>query len=209
MEPIDHYSAYHKGLRRKLFAFSVLLGRVDWSDAAEFDPIAAHWQNLLDRLELHGEHEEHFLHPLFEAPAPELRASLEHDHDKHDTELAALDGELRSLIECRDAVQRRSRGLAMYRRYQRFLAEYLLHLDAEEERAVPVIQQFASADDAIAAQIALQRSLTPEQTLDSVISMLCALPHSDAEVLLAKVREVAPALVQIVTDRVAHEALVG
>jgi iron-sulfur cluster repair protein YtfE (RIC family) len=209
MQTVDLYTAYHKGLRRKLFAFSVHLGRVNWNRADQLDALRAQWDTLLLRLDRHGAHEEQFIHPLFANFATDLCEALEAEHEAHDAALAALSAALRRAADTPDADAQRLAGLDAYRAYQRFLAEYLLHLDREECAAMPLIQRYASAEDALAAQLALQRSLAPDEALDSIASMLGALPDDDARQLTDKVRQIAPTLLDAATRRVEHEAVLG
>jgi iron-sulfur cluster repair protein YtfE (RIC family) len=209
MQSVDLYTAYHKGLRRKLFAFSVQLGRVDWGREFSRAQVRDDWAALRLRLQRHAAHEERYIHPLFSVQAPTLNEQIEREHHAHDAALMAMSEALSGAGSVDDESLRRACGLDIYRSYQRFLGDYLHHLDREERELMPLIERLVPGDVVAAAQLALQRSLSPEEALDSVASMLGALPDHEARQLLDKVKKLAPQIVDAVSARVEHESVLG
>jgi iron-sulfur cluster repair protein YtfE (RIC family) len=209
MRIVDLYTAYHKGLRRKLFAFSVQLGRVDWGCESSLGQLRNAWPALRLRLQRHAAHEERFIHPSFSRQAPALNEQVEREHQVHDAAQVAMSEALSDACSVEGESLRRACGLDLYRSYQRFLGDYLHHLDREECELMPLIERLVPGDLVAAAQLELQRSLSPEEALDSVASMVGALPDGEARQLLDKVRQLAPQIVDAVSARVELEAVLG
>lgn len=165
MPEIDLYRSVHKAQRARLFGLVVDAGRTDPEDTAGAAAIAATARALAAELHEHGEHEDHFIHPLLARYVPRLAEDLAGEH-------RALD---RALAELAAAGMRRevSGADTLYRVACRFTATYLAHLEREEAEAMPALWRHATGDELRGVLVAFRDS---RSDLENVTSLLGQLP---------------------------------
>lgn len=139
----DMYRAIHRGLRYGHARNLTRIGATDFGDAAETRALAADLRAYLALAEGHLGTEEDIIHPEIEAREP---GATEEAHDGHDEHERAF-GELASLLDRLDAADgpaRQRLGDALYRRYARFVADDLLHMEGEETRLLGAMHRLFS-----------------------------------------------------------------
>lgn len=117
----DLYSLIHKGQRKYLFDLSCDIGRTNASDKKQCQNISKRIHEMASLIEEHRQNEETFIHPLF-AEVGMLDTVLDADHDK-----------LKEKLEHLKELSTKNNINMLYKEFNKFLAEYLLHT-AEEER---------------------------------------------------------------------------
>jgi hypothetical protein len=174
MQPprVDLYGTVHKGLRARLFDLCVELARCDFSSRADRSIAIAAYQRTVDFLREHHEHEERFIDPLM---PPAIHAATQHQHASADAGLAELDI-LAAAVEGADP---RVHGAALLARYQRFLVEYLQHMQHEETVVMQALWERYPDAELGGVRGRLQASIPPARFGEWMEIMLPAMNHDE------------------------------
>lgn len=117
---VDLYGRIHKAQRMHLFGVSVRIGRADFRDPAQAGQVKTEVAALLGHLRDHSENEKKYIHPLYvEAGGAEKEFDAQHEE---------LEGQLKEL----EKTVNEGRWENLYGDFNRFAANYLLHIDEEE-----------------------------------------------------------------------------
>lgn len=128
-ERIDIFINIHKGLRRALLGMSNKLGCLDWSDKEEVAAVGKEFANILHFLREHAGNENEVQMPPLEERAPGATRKMAEDHERLEKVYDQLESEWDRVSRSHDPAWP---GYQLYRNYNRFLSEYLLHMDMEE-----------------------------------------------------------------------------
>jgi hypothetical protein len=123
----DLYGLVHKAQRYHLFGFARELSRANLDDAATRQRLRGEVQAIAEMLIDHANNEERYIHPLYEASGHGA-ISLDQDH-------RALDGRIAQWLQIVES----DRWSDLYRATMRLVAEYLLHIDAEERAQADIL----------------------------------------------------------------------
>jgi hypothetical protein len=143
---IDLFMLVHKGIRWWLGTVNAVLGATDFETSGSVAALEA-VDELFVALEAHALHEDTFIAPVVAAHAPERAAAWAAEHRR----LEHVEAALRDHVATLRAVgpshpTARATGLALYRGFNRFVAETLAHLDEEETELMPLL--WATCSDA-------------------------------------------------------------
>jgi hypothetical protein len=136
---IDLFTLAHKGIRWWLGSVSAMLGAAELTSRELAAPLEAVVE-VLAGLDEHAHHEDTFIAPVLRLHAPERAtawAAEHHAFEESERELRAVLAKLRDLDPSDGAA--RGAVLALYRAFNRFTAEMLLHLDREETELMPLL----------------------------------------------------------------------
>jgi len=188
---IDLYNEIHKGLRRTLCEWVGRLGRLDAENTAEVAEARAAFAELTAMLTAHAAHEEHWVHPLLAACAPDLLADLERDHAAHDARLAAVADALDQLAagnaESPWALQHE-----VYRTFADFCGHYLVHMAREEGEAMPALQARHSDEELAGIEAQIRGAVPPDEMARFFAIMIPAMHVAERATLLANMKAHAP-----------------
>ena len=141
----DLYRVAHKAMRRDLFEVSASIAATDFSSSSSVTELCDRFAGLVASMGHHAELEDGELHPLVREAGSSVLASIESEHELLDAELEALAGLLEGLpIGDDDDVW--DRAHEFYLRFNRFVADYLRHIDLEERELMPVLASSVDAD---------------------------------------------------------------
>lgn len=190
MQPprVDLYGTVHKGLRARLFDLCVELARCDFASRSERGIALDAYRRTVGFLHEHHEHEDRFVEPLVATLAPEILAAVKHQHAIADEALAELDA-LATAIEGTDA---RAQGAALLARYQRFLVDYLQHMQHEETVVMPALWQRYADEELAMTRGRLQASIPPPRFGEWMEIMLPAMNIDERAGMLAGMKANAP-----------------
>jgi hypothetical protein len=125
--PSTALTVMHKHIRREMFDFSMRLFRTGSNTVAAMQEA---FDELLSLLRTHAAQEETRLEPLLRSADPNGAAALLEDHRKLEAELDRIAQTIRSIDarspDCAEAL------LTLHLDWNRYLANYLIHLDTEE-----------------------------------------------------------------------------
>jgi hypothetical protein len=198
----DFYTVVHKGLRKRLFEAVILAGTTDHADPEQRARLALAVSDVVRMLREHAEHEETFLHPIIAAVLPEVARSLHAEHGEHNR---ALD-EVETAFELAAAERSATAGHRAYRTLARFTAQFLAHIE-EEEEGQPRLWEMADEARLSAGMLAFKRSRTLEQTVAGWATMLPAMNRGERAGMFGALKGGAPEPVFTAALRVAEKVL--
>jgi hypothetical protein len=125
--PSTALTVMHKHIRREMFDFSMRLFRTGPNSVAAAQEA---FDELLALLRAHAAQEESRLEPLLKSTDPDGAAALLEEHRELDAELERIARMIKSIDakspECAETL------LTLHLDWNRYLANYLIHLDTEE-----------------------------------------------------------------------------
>ncbi len=166
------YRPIHKAVRHILFSTASDLGSFDLGDDDSTTHALDGLAKTVALLQEHAAHETNFVHPKLEEKAPgviALFAGNHEDDEKVYTELGRLAGEIRSA----DGNQRVQLRNELYARYNRFLGEYLGHLDREEQVLEKALWDHFTDEELMGINTAIEHSVSPA-AMEGYLSAMCA-----------------------------------
>lgn len=182
MQPprVDVYVTVHKGLRACLFDTSVELARCDFANRADLGVALDAYRRTVAFLREHHAHEDEHLEPSLKPLPPEILATVTQQHAAADAALAELD-----LLAA-------APGPALLARYQRFLPEYLHHMQQEETVVMPALWAHYSDDELGAIRGRVQGAIPPARFADWMELMLPAMNLDERAGMLGGMKAHAP-----------------
>lgn len=184
--PVDIYRRIHKALRFCMCDTLARVGRLDSGDRNEVSAVLAQVRSMAAFCANHVAHEDTFVHPAMEArfPGTAKATAAEHAHHKY---------ACRKIVALSDAVhnagpaERAALVNQLYHYMALFVAESLVHMNAEETDNNTLLWATHSDDELLAIQAAIMASMTPE---DKAVSMRWMLPALNPSERLALMEEV-------------------
>ncbi len=175
---IDVYSLIHKAQREHLFKLSIKLAKMDFSNSNELIKLKEELAEMIAHLRKHSESEERFIHPFYENFQPNCTL-LESQHEHFENELAAIENLLDS-AEFQDKI---------YSLFNRFIAQYLLHIDQEEQMQREILWQHYSDKELGKIYLHFQQSLTLEENMKNMEFMLPCLNVNEVKRIFYSTKE--------------------
>ena len=173
---VDLYRLVHKAQRFHLFSFALDLSRSDLTLPGEQQRIANEVRHIVDTMRDHAHNEETYIHPLLTRVDQRASDSLEHSHQ-------SFEHELEHIVEIVD----RGDWNALYPATMRFIGEYLLHIDHEENTQRDILWTRYTDEELgeVLARFRAERS--PEKAEADMAMMLPALnPFERAQITAAR-----------------------
>ena len=172
-EQPEIYTPIHKGLRSRLFEVSVKAGKMDYANRAALNGFYDEFGSLVENIRGHHTMEEKFYHPLLAERVPGGAEKLEEEHQTVEHLMNNLVAHL-DRIRSKSAKfeKRKELGLEFYLAFNRFIAFFLGHIDAEEEHYEPTLRKLCTIEELDNAEIALVASQKPEEGLGNWQMML-------------------------------------
>jgi hypothetical protein len=183
----DPYGAVHKGIRAAHMRCLVAIGAVDLTRDAEIDRLVREIGEHLTMCHAHLQHEDTVLHTALDARRPGASAHAAEDHDDHLHSFA----ELKALLSRLAAAEPDSRAAALaalYRRFGRFVADDLLHMEHEEHVLLPDLQAAFTDEELRELEGRIVAGIAPDHMVLFLDAMLGALPEADSAALLGAMR---------------------
>jgi hypothetical protein len=187
----DTYLVIHKALRALLADALTTLGRMDPGDEAETRRVLEQVRRVVLLSEGHLAKEDTYVHPAMEARAPGSTQHAAADHRSHALAFERILGACAE-VESSQGAARRAAALCLYRRFAVFMAEDLLHMNAEETENNAVL--WATYTDAELAGISARivASIPPEVLANYLRWMVVANAPAERAMLLLDVRSKLP-----------------
>jgi hypothetical protein len=146
------YHAVHRGLRLGHAQLLPRIGATDFADMAETRALAADLRAFLALAHCHLQGEEAVIHPEIEARDPGATRHAHEGHDDHERAFGELSALLDTLLAA-DPDARPALGDTLYRRYARFAAEDLLHMEGEENGLLGTMHRLFGDDELRAIEL--------------------------------------------------------
>jgi hypothetical protein len=201
----DPYGAVHKGIRAAHMRCLVAIGSADATSDAGIDRLVRELGEHLTMCHAHLQHEDAVLHTALDARRPGASAHAAEDHDDHLHSFAELKALLAQLAAA-DHDSRAAALAALYRRFGRFVADDLLHMEHEEHVLLPDLQAAFTDEELRELEGRIVAGIAPDHMVLFLDAMLGALPEADSAAMLGAMRAGMPptayaALMQAVEAR--------
>jgi len=137
---IDLYTNIHKGQRRRFFNISNQAGTLDYTDPKALDTLYDEIISFREHMRRHANTEEKFIHPILSQRVPSGALRLEQDHKVMHQRFDDIVSQLTAIKSLSPDFERRSElVLEFYRSWSRFTSFYFMHINREEEQAMPTL----------------------------------------------------------------------
>ncbi len=169
------YTLIHKGIRERLFKFSINAGRIDYAENLQVNEFHDSLISLVGSVRLHHAIEEKFIHPVISDRVPGGAVKLEEEHKVVDQQLNQLTGHLEGIRTKTTSFERyRDLGLEFYLSFNRFLAFFLEHIDDEEERVQRTLFDLCTVEELSTTFGRMLASQTSEELAGNLKMVLSA-----------------------------------
>lgn len=189
--PTDPYRAPHKALRTALGRLLEHAGRTDFGDVASIGAFRVELEAVVQLLTTHARIEVQFVDPLLGSHEVEIASSIQHDHRALERKLHEVCGALHVIDELLgengdgDVDEGRDRGHAFYLALSRFVAEYLVHIADEEERALPALRRHVGEGELAQTLDRARETVDPGEWAKNWALVLTSASHHERVALLA------------------------
>ncbi len=187
----DPYGAVHKGIRAAHLRCLVAIGSADAANDAAIRHLVAELTDHLAMCNTHLADENSVLHTALEARRPGASAHATEDHDDHIQSFRELNGLLDRLASA-PREQRPAIIAALYRRFGRFVADDLLHMEHEEHVLLPELQSAFSDSELQELEGRIVATISPEHMVLFMDAILSALPPADSAAMLEAMKSAMP-----------------
>ena len=165
------YRPIHKAVRYLLFSTATTLGEMDLNDDEVTREALEKLERTITLLREHALHEADFVHTALEGRSPGITAPFAGDHQKDEqayAQLRRLSGQIRSA----DVDQSVALGNEVYGLFNRFIGEYLMHLDREEQVLEKALWDHFTDEELAAIDHAIEMSVSPE-LMETFLTAFC------------------------------------
>ena len=201
----DPYGAVHKGIRAAHMRCLVAIGATDPASETAIDFLSFEIADHLAMCHTHLKDEDDFLHTALEQRRPGASAHAAEDHYDHQKSFVELDELLSRLVSALPPA-RPAALAALYRRFARFVADDLLHMDHEEHVLLPDLQTAFRDPELQEIEGRIIAAIPADRMAMFLDAMMDGLPQPEVAAMLSGMRaamppEVHAALMQAVNDR--------
>ena len=201
----DPYGPVHKGIRAAHMRCLIAIGSADASSDAEISRLAAEIEDHLAMCHTHLQDENSVLHTALDVRRPGASAHAAEDHDDHLLSFREINALLSRLVSAASA-DRNAVLAALYRRFGRFVADDLMHMEHEEHVLLPDLQAAFTDEELQELEGRIVASIPPMHLAMFLDAMLDALPHAESAAMLNAMKAGMPAeayaaLMQTIEDR--------
>jgi hypothetical protein len=178
-------------VRKALFDLSHLFGQTDFRNDAELATLQARAAEVVHLLLDHGHKEDIYHLPLLESRAPGSTAHDSADHveiEKRIRELAEAFEQLGGIA----AEERFAVGEELYFEYNRFISDYLVHMDEEERQTAKLFYQHCTEEELRRLEGEIVASLAPAEAAVILGYMIPSIDAATRHEWLRGIRQAAP-----------------
>lgn len=196
MEPkIDLFTPIHKAIRALLYDMGRQLQIVDFGDELESTQTLNRLEHIFEFLEEHARHEDSFIFPPIEQAAPGSTRESQEEHRQYEEKVEQLRKVMHHMRKFTLGKDRINRSGALNRAYTDFMSFYLMHMNQEEETALPASMDKLSNQDLAAIRLKVQMDTDPDRYTEWLYWMLPALNINELIPLFQQVKANAPQMV--------------
>lgn len=185
------YDAIHRGLRLGHARLMASLGATDFADPAETDAALADLRAFLALARGHLESEETVIHPAIEQAEPGATSDAHEGHEEHDQSFAEL-ADICDRLERAAPAARAALGRALYRRFCRFAAADIVHMDGEEQELLGRMHRLFTDEQLQRLEGVIVGRITPDKMTGYLRLILPALSAPERAGMMAAMRAAMP-----------------
>ncbi|MBS0289208.1 MAG: hemerythrin domain-containing protein [Proteobacteria bacterium] len=177
---VDLYTNPHKEQREWLYQVAIQAGKADIAHKEAFDELFSNFTELLKDLHQHVRAEEAFVHPLYLAKNLFMADPLHADHEILELSLQDLSLQMQKMKREDSGEKRAELGLFFYRSFNRFISQYLEHIDAEE-RMLPFLWEAYSDEQLMLCILTYKASIGSDEGLIKIVSAFESIDKSSQQ----------------------------
>lgn len=189
---IDLFTNVHKGLRKAMFDLSYLAGRTNYNDSEQLDELKSCFAEVFSFLHEHGQNEDKHMLPLLETKVPGGSQHDMEDHVEIEKKITALTEEMSRLFSVPQGDERSLAGRSFYLSLNRFISEYLLHMEEEETVTTDMFYNNFTDEELSVIVPKIIASTPPDVILMNMKYMIPSMNEDERAELLGKVKGKAP-----------------
>jgi hypothetical protein len=161
----DMFTPIHKALRRSLFDTALALGRTSFAAADDTAAAERLVAACMEFMREHAAHEDRHVLPEIARLAPELATLLADGHPELERTAIAVDSLWPRLaaLPAAAAEERESLGGELMRRFHRFVADEVVHMDREERELNALLWARLTDAEIMAISSRITTSISPER----------------------------------------------
>lgn len=191
----DFYTFVHKRQRKILFDLSNEVCDADFTDVAVVSAIHLNLTQITNELRQHALNEETFVHPLLARKIPHAERLFEQEHKELKLHLSDLETNFSQLQDLTPHHKKSlEQGLEFYRNLNRFIADYLMHIN-EEEYLMQNLWEVAVEPELQSVMIAFQTNDSKENGHHWLETNLSAMSCDEQQLLFKTSQLIAPSQV--------------
>jgi hemerythrin-like domain-containing protein len=157
---IDLYRYAHKGARYLLSQVAMQLGRADFGDPQERNTALDAVKAAIDLLRMHSHSEDSIIHCEAEKRVQGCSQALSQEHKNDEYLLRELETQVDRLLQ--SPAMSTDEGFDLYRKFNKYLGHYLLHLDREENEMMPILWKHFSDQELQQLRAHMLAKIPPE-----------------------------------------------
>lgn len=203
----DFYTFPHKLQREQLFSLSNLLGQANFSEFNALDKIETDLFAAINVIKTHASHEEMFVHPLLTRKLPRVARKLHHEHADFDQWFIDLEEQFSHVKYLGENYPNcQVQGQALNRLLNGFIANYLLHMN-EEEQTMHSLWELATPPELVGMMMAFLTYVNKEEAKSALQNSLKQFNAAEKELLFTTVELMAPANIYIAMQDAIKDAI--
>ncbi len=186
---MEIFISVHKAIRKGLMDLSIHLSRLDWTDESDVQSANLEFTQIVRFMREHADNEDLIQFPMLKDMEPQAVQKSVEDHHRLDFELDILE---KQWLEVTASPNMTNAGYEFYRAYNRYLSDYLHHMDREEGEVTQAIYRHFT-DAKIDAEFTNMINRIAPQDLGMMLSyMLPSLSNLERLEFLKKLKKNAP-----------------
>ncbi|MCC5013576.1 MULTISPECIES: hemerythrin domain-containing protein [unclassified Legionella] len=204
---IDFYTYVHQCQRKQMFNLAMHAGEINYNEPEKLLPLAEELAVFLTGIRSHADHEDIFIHPLLRRKMPSASRTLDNEHEELKKELLNLEENFAHIqLLTNHYPKRQEQGLEFYRALNRFIANYLYHID-KEEYVMQNLWEIAAAPELSGMMMAFQVYHDPEEGRKWLSNHLPAMNFDERVLMFKTVELMAPASCFLSMSKISEEIL--
>jgi hypothetical protein len=179
-------------MRHRLFNFESIVAKTDFRKETQTDLVKQQFDDLLNLLKMHAEHEEKEHISLLKKKGSKLYDLILSEHHEQDILLEELNNCLVQLKTTNGQDTRKQMGYEFYLSYTNFISQYLLHLIHEERVIMPELWGLYSDDELRELTFSTYREMSVGDMEEMLKSLFPYINTCEKEVFLKDIKEGTP-----------------
>lgn len=191
----DLFTFIHKAIRNMIYTFGTEFQTVDFADKSESRKFLDSLNNNLELLREHAIHEDEIIFSEIQSNESEMIESLTLEHQALDKKLNQIKRMILEMEEYDEKAKLIEQGNRLNFMCNDFFANYIIHMNHEEETVLEASQKYLSDEELIAIRNRIQSKIPSERYKVWMKWMLPSLNSYELTGLLSGLRKSAPAQV--------------
>ena len=185
------YRPIHKAVRHLSFSAAHAVGVADFKDEEAPRQALEKLERTIAMLREHAGHENDFVHPALESRVPGITAPFDGNHEDDEQVYAQLE-QLARQMRASGGDRQVALGNQVYGIFNKFVGDYLGHLDHEEHELEQAFLDHFTDEELIAIHEAIMGSVAPERMGEWLTEICSSFNPDELTMILGSMKAGAP-----------------